>query len=64
MSNDLKETFANIIIGSAINIVLTMFMFGVPSDIAVGTNLVFMIHSFTRTYLLRREFRKLENGRS
>jgi len=61
--SDLVETSVNMISGMIINYGLTIIIFGVSFTYASWTTLVFFVVSFTRSYLIRRWFRRKENER-
>ena len=58
--NDLKEATINMLSGMVINCMLTYFIFGVTPLFALGTSTIFFCVSWTRTYIIRRIFRYLE----
>lgn len=62
MSNkDNTEVTVNMVLGLIINYILTLLLFGVTKEFAVGTSLVFFSSSWIRSRLVRKWFRDNEN---
>jgi hypothetical protein len=57
---DHTEVISNMICGAVINYLLTMLIFGVSAQFAIGTTVIFFIASYIRSYTIRRLFRKGE----
>jgi hypothetical protein len=57
---DNLEVLTNMVAGALINYALTMLIFGVSAQFALGTTVVFFIASYIRSYTIRRMFRKGE----
>ena len=60
--NDFLETNVNMTTGMVINFTLTYFVFGVTPAFALGTTMMFFCVSWTRSYLVRKLFRHIENN--
>ena len=58
--SDIKETTVNMVLGLVINNLLTILMFGVSFNFAIGTSCIFFIVSFIRSYAVRSYYRKKE----
>ena len=54
------EVSTNMIAGAVINYLLTILLFGVSAEFALGTTVLFFIASYTRSIIIRRLFRKGE----
>ncbi len=59
-NNDLQETTVNMVLGLVINYLLTLWMFGVTKEFALGTTAVFFTCSFLRSYAVRKFYRRKE----
>ncbi len=59
-SLDALEVTVNMIAGILINYLLTVVMFGVSLEFAAATSFVFFVASWTRSYIVRRIFRKCD----
>jgi hypothetical protein len=60
-TRDRKEALTNVLVGAAINWILSLGMFNATPAFVTLTTLVFMVSSWTRSYLLRRWFRSKES---
>ena len=60
MTNDNQEALANTVIGGFINWGVTMFLFGVTPEFALGSSVVFFIISLARTRIIRWYYRRKE----
>lgn len=60
ISNDLKETILNIVIGTIVSTYITTQIFIVPVAFAMGATAVYTVSSFLRMYALRKIFRRIE----
>lgn len=58
------EAAANLIVGSAVSVVLTMALFGVGLAQSAGVVALFSVTSFLRAYALRRLFARLDAKRA
>lgn len=56
------EVSTNMISGAVINYFLTLLLFGVSVEFALGTTVLFFIASYVRSIIVRRLFRKGEDG--
>jgi len=54
------EVTTNMILGAVINYLLTLLIFGVSMQFALGTTMLFFSVSYVRSYIIRRIFRKSE----
>lgn len=59
-TRDFQETVVNMISGLVINFGLTLLMFDKTPTYVAGATAVFFVCSFTRSYLVRKIYRKLE----
>tara|TARA_R110002020_G_scaffold175493_1_gene367429 strand:+ start:32844 stop:33005 length:162 start_codon:yes stop_codon:yes gene_type:complete len=48
--------------GAVINYTLTLVIFGVSAEFALGATSIFFTASYARSYIIRRLFRKTEKG--
>lgn len=55
------EVTTNMILGAVINYLLTLLIFGVSMQFALGTTIIFAVASYVRSLLIRRCFRKNES---
>lgn len=63
IKRDTAESAVNMIVGAIINYLAVMWLFGVSPVFAAGTTAVFFALSFVRALIIRRIFRRIENGR-
>ena len=61
---DNVEVSTNMISGAVINYLLTLLLFGVSAEFALGTTAVFFIASYARSIIVRRLFRRGEGVES
>jgi O-antigen/teichoic acid export membrane protein len=57
---DSLEVTISMVSGSIINWLLTMAIFGVSVEFAIGTTAIFFCVSYARSYVIRRIFRRIE----
>ena len=57
---DSTEVTVNMVLGAVINWLLTLVIFGVTPEFAIGATAIFFCVSWVRCYLIRRWFRRGE----
>lgn len=60
LKRDNLEITISMISGAVINYLLTLYLFGVSAEYAIGTSVVFFTCSYLRSIIIRRIFRKGE----
>ena len=63
LKRDNLEVTTNMILGALINYLLTMLLFGVSAEFALGTTGIFFMASYARSFAVRRAFRKSEDSK-
>jgi hypothetical protein len=61
---DNAEVMTSMVAGAIINWLLTMAIFGVSVEFAIGTTAIFFCVSYARSYVIRRIFRRIEERKS
>ena len=57
---DNAEVLTSMVSGAVINWLLTLAIFGVSVEFAIGTTAIFFVCSYVRSYVIRRIFRSYE----
>ena len=60
MKNDLIESLANMVIGAFVNWFFVLILFGVSAFHGLIATLFFFVLSFSRSFLIRRFFRWID----